>query len=149
LTRLSRNSAQAAIALIAAVRMLNRLETVGETLRHALNVLAEVAPDWLVMQAPPEWYGGGKVVPRRAIVVGAQIVAAEVRPSRPAYRGFPLLLALASGLLQDRVHGAGELVEERDGIGQFAVVEGKPKTAFAGVVSYVFADLSGANVRFG
>ena len=42
--------------VLAAVRMLNRLETVGETLRHALNVLAEVAPDWLLEQAPPEWY---------------------------------------------------------------------------------------------
>jgi transposase len=42
--------------VLAAVRMLNRLETLGETLRHALNVVAEVAPDWLVLQAPPEWY---------------------------------------------------------------------------------------------
>jgi transposase len=44
--------------VVAAVRALNRLECVGETLRHALNVLAEVAPDWLqayVSQAHPEW----------------------------------------------------------------------------------------------
>jgi transposase len=44
--------------VLAAVRALNRLECVGETLRHALNVLAEVAPDWLqayVTQAHPEW----------------------------------------------------------------------------------------------
>jgi transposase len=36
----------------------SRLECVGETLRHALNVLAEVAPDWLrasVAQQHPEW----------------------------------------------------------------------------------------------
>jgi hypothetical protein len=33
--------------VLAAIRMLNRLECVGETLRHALNVLATVAPDWL------------------------------------------------------------------------------------------------------
>ena len=31
--------------VLAAIRTLNRLESVGETLRHALNVLAEVAPD--------------------------------------------------------------------------------------------------------
>jgi transposase len=44
--------------VLAAVRALNRLECVGETLRHTLNVLAEVAPAWLqayVGQAHPEW----------------------------------------------------------------------------------------------
>jgi transposase len=41
--------------ILAAVRALTRLECVGETLRHALNVLAEVAPDWLRAQAQPEW----------------------------------------------------------------------------------------------
>jgi transposase len=28
---------------------------VSETLRHALNVLAITAPDWLQTQTPPEW----------------------------------------------------------------------------------------------
>jgi transposase len=42
--------------ILAAVRVLNRLERVGETLRHALNTLAEVAPDWLRMHADPDWY---------------------------------------------------------------------------------------------
>jgi transposase len=32
-----------------------RLECVGETLRHALNVLAEVAPEWLRVRAQAEW----------------------------------------------------------------------------------------------
>lgn len=41
--------------ILAAVRSLNRLERVGETLRHALNVLAEVAPDWLQLHTLPEW----------------------------------------------------------------------------------------------
>ncbi len=41
--------------VLAAVRALTRLECVGETLRHALNVLAEVAPEWLRAQARPEW----------------------------------------------------------------------------------------------
>jgi transposase len=41
--------------VLAAVRALTRLECVGETLRHTLNVLAEVAPDWLRRQAQPEW----------------------------------------------------------------------------------------------
>jgi len=42
--------------VLAAIRVLNRLELVGETLRHALNSLAVVAPDWLRAQAPPAWF---------------------------------------------------------------------------------------------
>jgi transposase len=42
--------------ILAAVRSLNRLERVGETMRHALNILAEAAPDWLRTHALPEWY---------------------------------------------------------------------------------------------
>ena len=39
-----------------AVRQLNRLEKVGETLRAALNSLASAAPDWLRERVPQEWY---------------------------------------------------------------------------------------------
>src|SRR5262249_15688877 len=42
--------------VLAAVRTLNRLERVGETLRAALNDLAGIAPEWLQALAPPEWY---------------------------------------------------------------------------------------------
>ena len=42
--------------VLAAVRVLNRLERVGETLRAALNALAVVAPEWLQAIAPAEWY---------------------------------------------------------------------------------------------
>jgi hypothetical protein len=42
--------------VLAAVRTLNRLERVGETMRAALNALAAIAPDWLRAQAPAEWY---------------------------------------------------------------------------------------------
>jgi transposase len=42
--------------VLAAIRVLNRLERVGETLRHALNSLAVVAPAWLRAQVPPEWF---------------------------------------------------------------------------------------------
>lgn len=41
--------------VLAAVRALNRLELVRETLRHALDILAEVAPGWLVFEARGEW----------------------------------------------------------------------------------------------
>jgi len=42
--------------VLAAVRALNRLELLAETLRAALNAIAGVAPDWLRALAPPEWH---------------------------------------------------------------------------------------------
>jgi transposase len=42
--------------VLAAIRTLNRLESVGETLRAALNAVATVAPEWLREQAAPEWF---------------------------------------------------------------------------------------------
>jgi hypothetical protein len=42
--------------VLAAVRGLNRLERVGETLRAALNEVAVMAPAWLQALAPAEWY---------------------------------------------------------------------------------------------
>jgi transposase len=42
--------------VLAAVRGLNRLERVGETLRAALNEIAVMAPAWLQALAPAEWY---------------------------------------------------------------------------------------------
>ena len=41
--------------VLAAVRLLNRLEMVGETMRQALNALAELAPTWLPAHCRPEW----------------------------------------------------------------------------------------------
>lgn len=42
--------------MLGAVKVLNALELVGETLRHALNVLATVVPDWLKQQVKPAWF---------------------------------------------------------------------------------------------
>jgi transposase len=42
--------------VLGALRVLNRLERVAETLRAALNALAAAAPDWLRATAPPEWF---------------------------------------------------------------------------------------------
>src|SRR3989449_425042 len=42
--------------VLAAVRVLNRLELVAETLRAALNAVATVAPDWLQALTPLAWY---------------------------------------------------------------------------------------------
>ena len=41
--------------VLAAVRTLNRMEFVGETLRAALEVLAAAAPDWLTPLISPAW----------------------------------------------------------------------------------------------
>ncbi len=41
--------------VLAKVRALNRAECAIETLRHALNVLAVVAPEWLRSQVQPDW----------------------------------------------------------------------------------------------
>jgi transposase len=42
--------------VLAAVRELNRLELVTETLRAALEALAAAAPNWLTTLAPEDWY---------------------------------------------------------------------------------------------
>ncbi len=42
--------------VLAAVRTLNRLERVGETMRATLNEVATVAPEWLQALAPAVWY---------------------------------------------------------------------------------------------
>ena len=43
--------------ILAAIRVLGRLENIGETLRCALNSLAAVAPDWLQQILPDDdWY---------------------------------------------------------------------------------------------
>lgn len=42
--------------VLGAIRVLNRLELVGETLRAALNAIATVDPDWLQKWVPQEWY---------------------------------------------------------------------------------------------
>ncbi len=42
--------------VLSAVRRLNQLELVAETLRATLNELATVAPEWLQSVAPLEWY---------------------------------------------------------------------------------------------
>jgi len=42
--------------VLAAIRVLNRLELVGETIRATLNELSTVAPEWVQSIAPSDWY---------------------------------------------------------------------------------------------
>jgi transposase len=41
--------------VLGAVRAINRVELVGETMRRVLNTAAEVAPDWLRAISQPDW----------------------------------------------------------------------------------------------
>jgi transposase len=41
--------------VVGAIRSLNRLELIGETMRHALNSLAVLAPEWLLAHSQPGW----------------------------------------------------------------------------------------------
>ena len=45
-----------ATRVLASIRVMNRLELVGETMRAALNAIATEAPLWLKQVAPSEWY---------------------------------------------------------------------------------------------
>jgi len=89
--------------VLAAIRTLNRLESVGETLRAALNAVASVAPAWLREQAFPEWFDRysyrieesrlpkGQVERQEyAELIGAdgsQLLLAVYEPSAPAHLG--------------------------------------------------------------
>ena len=42
--------------VLAAIRPINRLETLGETMRAALNSLAVVAPNWLAKRLKKDWF---------------------------------------------------------------------------------------------
>ncbi len=42
--------------ILAALKELTRLEHLEETLKYALNTLAEVAPSWLSSVLTPDWY---------------------------------------------------------------------------------------------
>ena len=42
--------------VLAAIRVMNRLEMVIETMRAALNQLAKFAPDWLAQISKPKWF---------------------------------------------------------------------------------------------
>jgi transposase len=87
--------------VLAAIRAVNRLECVGETLRATLNSLAVVAPDWLRAHSDPAWverYGPrvddtrlpDKPEARRALAEtiasdGYQLLEAVYAPDAPAW----------------------------------------------------------------
>jgi transposase len=79
--------------VLAAVRVLSRLELVAETLRATLNELATVAPDWLRDWAPLEWYEryGKRIEDAR---LPREKAAREAYAQRVGEDGFAVLDAL-------------------------------------------------------
>jgi transposase len=88
--------------VVAAVRRLNRLQLVQETMRHVLDVLALVAPTWLEQHADPAWAAryAGEFTRRRPKTEtardrlaetigqdGAALLAAIEEPASPAVLG--------------------------------------------------------------
>ncbi len=111
--------------VLAAVRVLNRLERVGETLRAALNELATVAPDWLRALAPVAWYEryGARVenydLPKSdaerhqlAAVIGAdgrQLLQAIETADRPELGTLPAVTILRRVWDEQYVETAGQV----------------------------------------
>jgi hypothetical protein len=104
--------------VLGAVRFLNRLECVTETLRAALNALATAAPEWLRAEADPAWLeryarrAGDHEVPlgeakRRAHAEqigrdGHQLLAAIMAPGAPIWlRQIPAVELLRQAWVQN------------------------------------------------
>lgn len=83
--------------VLAAVRDLNRVERVGETLHAALNVLAVAAPDWVRVNIPAEW------VDRYGKRVDEMRLPAEEKESTAP---FFISLPIAFGPMYPRQYGA-------------------------------------------
>lgn len=112
--------------VLAAIRKLNRLECVGETLRAALNALATVSPDWLLTQVTADWFDryGARFEQYRlpkekaareklAETIGAdgqQLLLAIYEPETPAWlREVPAVEILRQVWVQQYVVQEGEV----------------------------------------
>ena len=110
--------------ILAAVRALNRIELVGETLRHALNDLAVVAPDWLRAVSQPTWVErytrraeddrlptGKEARAARALTIGADgdlLLVAIYAPAAPTWpRHVPAAETLRRVWVQNYDHAGG------------------------------------------
>ena len=69
--------------VLASVRALNSLESVGETMRATLNALAETEPEWLLEHMEPEWFE--RYVHRFEL---ARFPKAETQAARPPLAGW-------------------------------------------------------------
>jgi transposase len=133
--------------VLAAVRTLNRLECVGETMRHALNTLAVAAPEWLRAHSKPEWldrYGPrfedyrlpSHQSERQAYAEligadGAWLLAAVDAPSTPAWlHELPALQTLRRVWIQNYLfNGSGFVWRDSDNIPPAALFISSPSEA--------------------
>lgn len=112
--------------ILAAVRVLNRLERVGETLRATLNVLASVAPEWLKELAPAQWFDRyesrveNSALPKTeaarqelARVIGADgqrlLRAIDAAPDQPWLAQLPAVVRLRRVWAEQYVEESGQL----------------------------------------
>jgi transposase len=128
--------------VLGALRTLNRLERVAETLRAALNAVAAAAPDWLRERVPPDWFEryGRRIEDYRlpkgkdarqvyAVQVGAdgmQLLADLSDASAPAdLRELPAVATLRRVWMQQylMVEGQIRLREPQDMPGSTAEIE--------------------------
>jgi transposase len=93
-----------ATRVLAAIRVMNRLELIGETIRAALNELSRVAPAWLQSVAPSDWY-------KR---YGRRIEDDRLPQSKEKRASYAHLLGEDGFLLLDRLAGADVPAAWRD-----------------------------------
>ena len=135
--------------VLAAVRALNRLEVVGETLRHALDSLAVAAPAWLRPRCRPEWQEryarrledadlpkGQAAREAFAVLVGGDghaLLAAVWAPDAPAWlRAIPAVETLRRVWMQQfRLEGDAVRWRAAEDIPPAAVFIGSPYDADA------------------
>lgn len=80
--------------VLGAVREVNRLEMVAETLRHALNILATAAPEWLLTHVPDSWFDA----------YGARIDAYHLPESKSARQEFAEIIGQDGHSLFQMMH---------------------------------------------
>jgi len=135
--------------VLAAVRALNRLEVVGETLRHALDSLAVAAPAWLRPRCQPTWQGryarrledadlpqGQAAREAFAVLVGGDghaLLTAVWAPDAPAWlREIPAVETLRRVWVQQcRLEGGASRWRAAEDIPPAAVCIGSPYDADA------------------
>ncbi len=110
--------------VLAAIRTLNRLELVGETLRAALEGVAVVAPTWLQSWVPPDWFerysrriedgrlprseAERKQYAEQIGTDGALLLTRVYEPQAPAFlREIPLIQELRLTWVHQFFHDAG------------------------------------------
>ena len=120
-----------ATAVLARVRALNSLESVGESMRAALNAIAEQEPAWLQTHLDPEWFDRyvhrfelarfPKAETQRQLLreqvgqdVGQLLTALEEKQAPPSLRALPEVTLLRQVFAQ-HYEGEGQEIRWRDG----------------------------------